>query len=857
MTEGTERRYRHFILERVTETEAYRSPRQRMERINVPERNRTQHGEELRRQINELRSEADSVREVQQDAGIEDGLGLQVEFESFPDVELAFESLARERSGIELLNVRHEENRTLATVFVPDGKLNHFERLIRDYLAEKKDSIGRARDNRRLIDAIQQIRAASLRALWTDTEAFPSAEEGSLWWEVWLPVRRDQKATTTDFRTRVGVQNIRMLSIHRDQKATTSTFLERAKAQGIRIAPGEVSFPERTVLLTYASVDQMQRSMVTLNSIAELRRAKETAEFFDSLQPDDQAEWLKDLLDRTRFAAETDQTPHVCLLDTGVNRGHPLLTPALATSDLHTVEPAWGTDDDDGHGTEMAGVALAGNLTELLDSNDPVKIDHRLESVKLLPHDGATGTDPQHHGYLTVEAVARPEITAPARLRVFGMAITARNNRDRGRPSAWSAAIDSLAADVDGTNPRLMIVSAGNIKDPNAWSHYPDSNDTDGVHDPAQAWNALTIGAYTDLVRITEPDTNDYEPVAPKGGLSPFSTTSLTWQAHWPLKPDIVLEGGNAAKDSLSAVWSSSLSLLTTHHRPAERLFTTTNATSAATALASRLAAQVMAVYPDLWPETVRALIVHSAEWTEAMKQMSFPQDKDPTKQDYSNLLRRCGFGVPDIDRVLWSVRNSLTMVVEESLHPFKRETGKQPTLRDMHLHNLPWPCDVLESLGETSVEMRVTLSYFIEPNPSRRGTFSRYRYESHGLRFDVKRALESTDDFRKRINLAARDEEEGPRRSGSDPQWLIGAQGRHRGSLHSDIWRGTAADLASRGAIAVYPTAGWWKTRPTFERYDQMARYALVVSIKAPEADVDLYTEVANLIASAVQVET
>ena len=68
---------------------------------------------------------------------MEDGLGLRLEFESFPEVEMAFESLARERSGIELLNVRHEEIRTFATVFVPDGKLDHFEGLIRDYLEEK------------------------------------------------------------------------------------------------------------------------------------------------------------------------------------------------------------------------------------------------------------------------------------------------------------------------------------------------------------------------------------------------------------------------------------------------------------------------------------------------------------------------------------------------------------------------------------------------------------------------------------------------------------------------------------------------------------------------------------------------
>ena len=454
-----------------------------------------------------------------------DGLGLQVEFESFPDVELAFESLGRESSGIELLNVRHEENRTLATVFVPDGKLVIFENLITAYLDESRDTTTGPR-NHKLLNAISAIRTASLQALWTDAaDEFPTVDEEFVWWEVWLPVRRDQRTTMESFR-------------------------ERAEAQGIEVAQGELAFPERTVLLARASVEQMHNSMVTLNSIAELRRPKETAEFFDSLPPDEQVEWLDDLLSQTRFGTETGQRPYVCLLDTGVNRGHPLLTPALDPNDLHTVEPGWGTDDTDGHGTEMAGVALAGNLTDLLADNRPVEINHRLESVKLLPSSGTTGTDPRHHGYLTVEAVARPEITAPSRLRVFGMAVTARDNRDRGRPSAWSAAIDALAADVDGygANPRLLVVSGGNIDDPNAWSQYPDSNDSDGVHDPAQAWNALTVGACTDLARITEPDAVGYSPVTPEGGLSPFSTTTLIWERHWPLKPDIVLEGGNAAK---------------------------------------------------------------------------------------------------------------------------------------------------------------------------------------------------------------------------------------------------------------------------------------------------------------------
>lgn len=230
----------------------------------------------------------------------------------------------------------------------------------------------------------------------------------------------------------------------------------------MRVATGEVTFPERTVLLVFASLKQMQGSMLTLNSIAELGRAAETAEFFDSLRPEEQPDWLEDLLARTEFAAAADDVPRVCLLDTGTNRGHPLLGPALDADDVHTVEPGWGVDDAHGHGTQMAGVALAGDLTALVEGSDPVALDHRLESVKILPEPGGDG-DSRHHGFVTVEAVARPEIAAPRRRRVFGMAVTARDDRDRGRPSAWSAAVDALAADVDGVgeHPRLLVLSAG------------------------------------------------------------------------------------------------------------------------------------------------------------------------------------------------------------------------------------------------------------------------------------------------------------------------------------------------------------------------------------------------------------
>lgn len=151
---------------------------------------------------------------------------------------------------------------------------------------------------------------------------------------------------------------------------------------------------------------------------------------------------------------------------------------------------------------------------------------------------------------------------------------------------------------------------------------------------------------------------------------------------------------------------------------------------------------------------------------------------------------------------------------------------------------------------------MRVTLSYFIEPNPSQRGANSRFRYPSHCLRFDVRRPTETTGAFLSRINAAALDEEMGAFHNSDDAGWLIGPRNRHKGLLHGDIWQGSAAELARRGVIGVCPAVGWWKTRPKLERYNQRARYALVISISAPDVDVDLYTAVANQVAAEVQVE-
>ena len=796
----------------------YSNPRRGGDGPRLRAQDRPAHAEFVRRALETAWQQADYRSAVAHSSR----QGVYLEFSSEPGFDLTLKSLESRQAGIKLLNVRTEgqggEEVTRATVFIPLDKSAHFLQKAIAYASEdnrpKEDGTSTAK-NAPLIESIGDVRAAILESsFWQDApDRLPG--DAPEWVEAWLSS---------------------------EDLSVIEAFDQVCAHLGIELGEGSLSFPERTVRLIWANRQQLESLIEHSDSIAEFRHAREVATFFVEQDNADQAEWVNELLKRTSIHRPNDVC--VLVLDHGVNNGHRLLEPVLPDEDCHAADPAWGTQDDHGHGTLMAGTAAYGDILHCLETGSPIVVRHGLESAKILP------PPPEENprrlwGHFTARGISRAELQAPQRKRVICMAVTSDDELNRGRPSSWSGEIDELASGYSDDRRRLIIISGGNVKNPEDWKRFPESNITCEVQDPAQAWNALTVGAFTEKTRISDPTLNSYRATAEAGDLSPFSSTSSTWpNRKWPIKPEVCFEGGNVATGPNNSVYDTDdLKLLSTYHDPQIAQFSSFDATSAASAQAAWMAARLQAEYPDAWPETIRGLIVHSAEWTDTQTRKYL---RTNSKGGYYQLAKICGYGVPNLERAISCAANSLSLISQAELQPFdKHETQSRYVSKDMHVYRLPWPVDVLQDLRESPVQMRVTLSYFVEPSPGEVGWKDRYRYASHALRFELNGPGEDEEEFVQRVNRRAREDDEHPGTEGAADHWRLG-ETRNVGSIHSDLWSGTAVELAGSNLIAVHPAVGWWRERPHLGRFNRQARYSLIVSFSLPGQEVDIYTPVA-----------
>jgi hypothetical protein len=313
-----------------------------------------------------------------------------------------------------LRSERNDDRTETALLFVPDDARAFLRGRIAEY---GRDPGNRRRPDLERFEAIESVETASVNALFVG-EVDLSAPE-IVWWELWVQ--------------RAGGLADRLAAL--------------ARGANLDFHADRLFFPDTTVVFVHAAAGALAAFVARVpGAITEIRRATGTIEpFLDRGEGGlGQRDWVAELTQRVIPPAL--DAPVVCTLDTGVSAGHPLIAPGL--HDTWAYDAGWTTHDHaphGGHGTALAGLVLYGDLEPLMNGVQPVKLTHRVASMKLLPPDGFPATKPPSYGVVTQGAVALVETERPDLRRSYCLA-TSTTDFPPNRPSTWSGALDQIAA---------------------------------------------------------------------------------------------------------------------------------------------------------------------------------------------------------------------------------------------------------------------------------------------------------------------------------------------------------------------------------------------------------------------------
>lgn len=789
---GIEYTLKHLSIGQ-SSTQKYTSPKRPVHETNLPERQRSQHAQSLKSQLVKLKEEL-LTEQNNNDYSIITIQGKQ-------DFDFYANDLEGKRAKIEVLkNGQTDVGNPIAVLRVDKEKgFNNFEKKIEKY-ATSNTKTGKP-CHQKIIESIEQIRRTLLHELWNGKRAeWPADNNEQVWWEIWL----------------IGGNNNRVeMNINRVR------FIEECLKQDITVDISDfISFAHRQVTIIKASISQLEIIIDNSDAIVELDPPSSPI-IQHAVQNGTMN--LRDFDVRKINVVESDV--RITILDTGVASAHPLLSPIIAENGMKT------TDDDktlvndmEGHGTNVAGVAAYGNLERFL-IEPIIPVPYKLESVRIpLDNDGSKR---YLWGAITKQAVSEAESIDNNKKRIFNMSLGS-PNQGESKPTSWSAAIDELT--YNNGEGRLITIATGNVY-PVTVDGYIDRNLATLIDDPAHSANGICVGGVT-LLDTPISSASVSKVLAQKGEISPFTTSGMAKKA---IKPEVLYEAGNVmvtTNDDID-ICCSGVAILTTGKNVLMRPIELSHQTSMAAPGIARCLATIWYENPTYLPTTIRGLLVHSSMWTTAMCN----QFEGRTKAE---LLRVCGYGVPNLEFACRSAKSSVCLI-DEGRYEYFDEDGN--IRKEMIIYDLPWPTEELMKLGEEKVIVRITLSYFIEPNPK----VATSDYAGASLAWDFQGPYESNDEFMKRVNRANRTEEDPTSGYTNTLNWQIGSIARSRGTIQSDFTVITAAELASCGKVVIYPRKGWWDTLR--ENKNKSIPYSIIISIETTNTEINLYEKIEAVI--------
>jgi hypothetical protein len=379
--------------------------------------------------------------------------------------------------------------------------------------------------------------------------------------------------------------------------------------------------------------------------------------------------------------------PALCVVDSGILEGHPLLEAAILSdlsrsfpSDLGPPVPAPPVQGA-GHGTQVAGIALYYDVGAAAHNRT---FDPKLWLINARFLDDGANLHPDRMPFLreVVNHVRR-------RCRVFNLSFGL--EPCEGVLSVHAAELDALTREFD----TLFVVSAGNVDAASYFSGKPPKDYPDFLNDsgwtvlsPSEGLNVLTVGGITPD-RDPYPNDKYHRAIAPKRAPAPFSRSGGIKNV---VKPELVEVAGNLAYDDSIKHWIENdpgLRVPTTNHRFAEGpLLGMVHGTSFAAPKVTHLATKILERYPEASVNLLRALLVQSARFPDGVSEWA-PKE----------ILRLCGFGVPDLDRAIYCSPQRATLYYEGEI-----------AMDEVKLFEIPVPEEFSRAKGRKS--LYVTMAY-------------------------------------------------------------------------------------------------------------------------------------------------
>lgn len=536
----------------------------------------------------------------------------------------------------------------------------------------------------------------------------------------------------------------------------------------------------------------------------------------------------------------------VLVIDSGVQRGHPLIAPALGEAEVFpdlpgemvTGSPDDGDEKTGGHGTAVSGIAIYGDVSQNV-KNRLFQPSTWLFSARVTDKNNEYDPDSLLENQLDDAIQYFTQNYANCKVINISLGDSRLVFMDGQKQFRLAAKIDEIAYELQHKN-LVFVISAGNLpycsnSGEELRTDYPNYLLTEEARiiEPATSALALTVGSLslgTGSLQCRE-DAQRTAVARVQGYPSPFTRSGFGVDGM--IKPDLVDFGGDLVVDGSRVINNEpGVSILTLAKNHVGSMFRGYCGTSFASPRVANIAAQLFTQFPNATSNLIRALIVNSA---------SLPKEVPSTLQGKKQLSKRLqiyGYGQPDLFRAKYSTGNYVVLL----------EDDVQIPVGSFQVYEIPpIPDDYLKTDGTRTLS--ITLAFDPPTRPTRGDSYLGVTMEFNLFKNIDKNSIvnafvkaskeTSTEEF---TEVSLQELKQQHRGKGICVNLFPGSRLRSKGCLQ-------------RGQVEITPKAQGYDQQPLYlvvscarkwakQGEVDIQRYALVVSIDHSNPEVDLYNQ-------------